>query len=69
MSNDEILAEQNFCGSILLDKSTAFWPECRGFLKPEDFTSGECEKIYRAACELMDGGGTVDPVTIRAKTG
>lgn len=69
MDDNEILAEQSFCGSILLDRETAFWPECRGFLRPEDFASGECGRIYRAACELLDGGEPVDPVTVREKTG
>ncbi len=69
MDDNAILAEQSFCGSILLDKNTAFWPDCRGFLLPEDFLSRECEGIYRAACALLDEGATVDPVTVREKTG
>ncbi|MCD8383880.1 MAG: replicative DNA helicase [Clostridiales bacterium] len=69
MDDNAILAEQSFCGSILLDKNTAFWPDCRGFLLPEDFLSRECEGVYRAACALLDEGATVDPVTVREKTG
>lgn len=58
------IAEHSVMGAILIGG------EClravRSKMKAEDFSSGPCAGLFRAACRLADAGEPVDPVTILA---
>lgn len=63
--NPRLTAETAVAGSILIDP--ACLPAVRKIIGPEHFTVDWCWAVFRAACELADGGGPVDSVLIRHK--
>ena len=55
-------AERFVLGSILLDEAVLH--VVRPLLSPEEFSLEKHRRIWRRACELYDGGGHVDRITI-----
>ncbi|MCD8382815.1 MAG: AAA family ATPase [Clostridiales bacterium] len=66
---DALCAEQAVAGAILVDCEARFWTETRRFLTPDDFQSGECRRVYEAACALADDGKPADTITVCRRAG
>lgn len=67
MTADVLDAESAVCGSILLDDRCL--PEVMEYITTDDFVLEANRAIFQAAVELFRINETVDPVTIRSKTG
>jgi len=58
-------AEMSVLGSVLIDGTALAF--ARGILTAEDFGDASLAAIYRAMCDLADGGSVIDPVTLSDK--
>ena len=63
-----MIAEDSYIGALLISPPEVL-NATRGILRAADFQDARARAVYKASCELADKGETVDPVTVKARTG